>query len=290
MVHMIVFTLISAFLWHSAYAQNIADSEHIFGGVPGTGIIHEWQGYVRSYDEDRRVPEWVAYKIKPDYRNTPKRKNRFKNFRKDAQVSNAVRKEDYNGLLVTRGYARGHLAPYGVMGGDRDGDGILANLDRSLSDADDEKTIFEGNLMSNIAPQHHAGFNGSPGLWFTLERWIQDKIVQEQGKTVWIFAGTIFGRGEPEKIGPDNDIHVPPMFYKIMIEEGVSVTNPKILAFLFPHQRVKHGEIQHFLVSIDVIEALTGLDFLNALPEDVESQIEDRDTWKNWVQFYQEVS
>ncbi len=70
--------------------------------------------------------------------------------------------------------------------------------------------------------------------------------------------------------GPDHDIHVPPMFYKIMIEDGMSATNPRILAFLFPHQRVQHGEIQDFLVSIDVLEALTGLDFLNELADDTE--------------------
>ena len=62
---------------------------------------------------------------------------------------------DYKGLFTSRGYARGHLAPYGVMGGDRDGDGQLAKE----GDPDDEVTIFQGNLMSNIPPQHHYGFN-----------------------------------------------------------------------------------------------------------------------------------
>jgi len=272
------------------YAQTLADSEHIFGGLPGIGHLLERQGFVLAYNPARRVPEWVAYRIIPDYRNTPTRDGRLKSFRKDKQVPNGVVTTDYNGLKAARGYARGHLAPYGVMGGDRDGDGIFADLDSAVSDKDDEKTVFEANLMRNIAPQHHAGFNGAPGLWWTLERWIQDTVVRDQGKKVWVFAGTIFGRGHPETVSPDHDIHVPPMFYKIMIEDGLSASNPRILAFLFPHQRVTHGEIQDFLVSIDVLEALTGLDFLNELADDTERQIEDTDTWENWVRFYQGVS
>ena len=72
------------------------------------------------------------------------------------------------------------------------------------------------------------------------------------------------------------------MFYKIVIEEQ---TSSKVLAFLFPHQRVAHGEIEDFLVSIDVIESLTGFDFFPNLEEHLESEIEDRDTSENWSAF-----
>ncbi len=72
------------------------------------------------------------------------------------------------------------------------------------------------------------------------------------------------------------------MFYKIVIEEQ---TASKVLAFLFPHQRETHGEIEDFLVSIDVIEALTGFDFFSGLEDGLETAIEDRDTWLNWAGF-----
>jgi endonuclease G, mitochondrial len=57
---------------------------------------------------------------------------------------------------------------------------------------------------------------------------------------------------------------------------------PILLAFLFPHQWMRHGEIENFLVSVDVVEALTGLDFFSGL----EGWLEDLDTFENWVGFW----
>ncbi len=41
----------------------------------------------------------------------------------------------------------------------------------------------------------------------------------EGGNEVWVYAGTVFGLGVPERVGPDEDIHVPPMFFKIVVLE-----------------------------------------------------------------------
>ena len=183
--------------------NNITDSqkallaEHVFGGLPSQDNIYIRQGYILSYNPQTKTPKWVAYHIKPEYGDTPARKGKFKTFRNDPDMEEEARDADYNGLFTSRGYAGGHLAPYGVMGGDRDGDGQLAKD----GDADDEITVFQSNYMGNIAPQHHYGFNGSPGLWYKLERWVQYALVKKQGKEVWVFAGSIFGPGEHEKVG-----------------------------------------------------------------------------------------
>lgn len=255
--------------------------EHIYEGLPSQTNLFLRQAYVLSYNDTMRVPSWVAYHVTPDYRKTPRRTGKFSRFRTDPDINNPVRTQDYLGLLSARGYARGHLAPYGVMGGDRDGDGQFA----SDGDEFDEETVFQGNYMSNIAPQNHSQFNGSGGLWFRLERWVQDEVVRDRGNEVWIIAGCIFGAGVPEKVGRNNDIGVPPMFYKIVILKSPEEDDPKILAFLFPHQRLKHGDVEDFLVSIDVIESLTGLDFFNELDDAAQDRLEETDTWDSWADF-----
>ncbi len=68
------------------------------------------------------------------------------------------------------------------------------------------------------------------------------------------------------------------MFFKIVITEEHGA--PEMLAFLFPHQIKKHGEIQDFLVSVNAIEAMTGLDFFSELDNMEVSERES--TWKNW--------
>jgi len=60
---------------------------------------------------------------------------------------------------------------------------------------------------------------------------------------------------------------------------------PKVLAFLFPHQRDSHGDIEDFLVLVDLIEALSGFDFFSQLDDALETEIEDQDTWLNWTSF-----
>jgi len=60
---------------------------------------------------------------------------------------------------------------------------------------------------------------------------------------------------------------------------------PDVLAFLFPHQRVVHGEISDFLVSVNVIEAVSGEDFFRALGQLKETKLEDIDKWEVWQRY-----
>ena len=251
--------------------------EHVYGGLPGGDSVLVRNGFVLAYDPVRRVPSWVAYHIAPDYLNIPDRKGKYARFRADEAVQNPVDPDDY----TNSGYHRGHLAPFFAMGGDRDRDGQYA----SDGDKEDAETVFQANRMSNIVPQF-ARFNGSGGLWYDLETWVREELVKGQGREAWVFAGCIFGPGAHRKIGPDEDIWVPPMFFKIVVLKGPSDDRPVVLAFLLPHQSVTHkqkGEqtFPYFLVSVDVIEAMTGLDFFRGL--DAEDEIEAMDTWGNWL-------
>lgn len=277
--------VLSSFLITPVLAE-CARGIHTFCHVLANDPVLVRQGYLLSYDPVRRVPRWVAYKIEPDYLNTPERRGRLASFRIDRDISQPVTSDDYLGLEAARGFARGHLAPWKVMGGDRDGDGQYANFDATLNDIDDELTIRQANQMSNIAPQHDDEFNGPGGLWGKLERWIQDEIVDGEDKTVWVVAGTIFGPQDMEHVGPNADIHVPPMFFKVMIEDTFTEDEPRVLAFLFPHQRGSHGDMTDFLVTIDVIEAMTGLDFFSELNGIDEARIEDTDTCVFWDAYY----
>jgi endonuclease G len=72
------------------------------------------------------------------------------------------------------------------------------------------------------------------------------------------------------------------MFYKIVVLENRDTGVPVVLAFLFPHQRSAHGDIEDFLVTVDIIEALTGVDFFNELGDQTENWLEDQDTWEVW--------
>lgn len=281
---------------HLSPEHRAAIDEHVYAGLPATQHVYIRRGYILGYNLNTRTPAWVAYSIVPEYRNTPRRDGPFERLRDDPDISNEPDYNEYRGLFDARGYARGHLAPYAAMGGDRDGDGRRAEYHKddpeNIGDADDARTVFEANYMSNIVPQHHTGFNGGgrfagehrPGLWYELERWIQDELVTREKRRVWIVAGCIFGPGEHERVGPNRDIAVPPMFYKIVVYEEPGEPIPVVLAYLFPHQRVRHGDLEAFLVSVDIIEALSGLDFFHELDDLTEFRLEDTDSWLHFHQ------
>jgi endonuclease G, mitochondrial len=263
--------------------------EHCPWGLPSSGDILVRTGYITSYDEDRRIPLWSAYHIEPEYRNTPARKNRFSSFRKDKDVDDGVVTEEYTGLMSARGFARGHLAPYFAMGGDRDADGKVADLDTTVSDKDDEKTIFEANLMTNITPQHHYAFNGPGGIWYKVESYVREQLVDAEGLDVWVVAGCVLGPEKMEKTGKNEDIEVPPAFFQIVAVKDEDTDYPMVAAFLLPHHRERHGDIQDYLVSVDVVEALTGLDFFSELDDETEVWLEDADTFENWGVYFFEA-
>lgn len=278
--------------------QQVLIEEHAYGGLPSEKTVLVRQAYLVRYYEGNRVPEWVAYHIKLDYLKTPCRDKQFKKFHSDPGVTSPVKDSDYNGV----GYDRGHLVPFKVSGGDRDGDGKYAmkdlngdgkfkkddkdpNGDYLIDDPDDFETVKQVNYMSNIAPQHK-NFNRNGGLWWKLEGWIREQIKRDDIDELWVYAGCIWGQGKIEKIGPDKDIIVPAVFYKIVIQKPtVESDPPKVLAFLFPHQREKRGDLDDFLVSIDTIEALSGLDFFSTMDESQQNKLESTGTWKFWSDF-----
>jgi len=70
-------------------------------------------------------------------------------------------------------------------------------------------------------------------------------------------------------------------FFKVVIREDRG--SLKVLAVLCPHKAIarpyRHA---NYLVSVDKIEALTGLDFLTSLPDDTEGKIEKQVPVKVW--------
>ena len=266
--------------------------EHLRFGQPDDEELLIRNAYISHYNAQCRFPDWVAYHVLPDYLNTPQRKGKFSRFRTDNEVDDPVKDDEYVGLFAKKGYARGHLAPYKILGGDRDGDGIYAEFSTGAnSDSDDEQTIFQGNYLTNIAPQHHYAINGPGGLWYKLERWIQDDVVAENEKEIWIYAGcVVFDTENIEGVGKNNSIVVPNLFYKIVIMESEDESQTFALAFLFPHYKNKvdlnESDIFRYLVPIDYIEAITGLNFLSELSEsdqiDIESSV-NINPWEDYI-------
>lgn len=205
------------------------------------GQIIQRTGYTLSYDAKNKTPQWVAWELtKEETRGNEERTNEFQ---PDPDVIGAkVVTYDYSGS----GYDRGHMAPAGDMKWSK-------------------KAMQESFYMSNICPQDH---NLNTEDWNDLEMKSRE-WARRYGK-VYIICGPIYKGIRNEYIG-DHRVKVPDAFFKVIL---INASNKQCcLGFLFENEAGERP-LSEYLVSVDSIEKLTGLDFFSNLPDEIENRLE----------------
>ena len=197
--------------------------------------------YSVSYIEAHEQPEWVAYKL--DRQMLRKVVNRRDNFRADPMVlEGSATYEDY---LADARYDAGHLLPSRQM---------------QFSCRAMDETFF----MSNMSPQE-AAFNRYK--WALLEK-LERNMAYRNG-TIYCVSGPVLTNIR-ERIGP-NQVSVPDAYYKIILCHNDSIT--KVIAFLLPNRK-EETPFEAYVVPVDSVEAITGIDFFPALANELEHRIE----------------
>lgn len=209
-------------------------------------VAHDY--FMLSYKEDFEQAEWVMYELKKNHLTYDDRKRPY--FIEDPKVKS--KSADWRNYKRS-GYDRGHLCPAG---------------DRRFSEYAYNETFY----TSNISPQHN-DFNA--GVWNRLEQQVR-QWCKKYGD-LYVITGGVLENGLDE-IG-DEDVAVPNAFYKIVFrKEGSKI---KVLAFLFPHEESQKS-LASFLVSVDVIEKQTGIDFFHKQPKEHQDKIEGVVSKKDW--------
>ncbi len=255
----------------------LVGNEHLRWGFPGGDcvvLINEY--FITCHDNDHRVPEWVGYRLTSEM--LLGNAQRSDDFRADARLPAGQRAElvDY----VDSGYDRGHMAP-------------AAAFRRS------EEAMSQTFLLSNMTPQ-------TPSLnrqmWRLLEEDVRE-LARAAGST-WVFTGSLFldetgALTEPSTFIGANRVAVPTHFYKAMLalspafsanaayagntgSAGNAAGSLTLFALLMPNQTDPlDGAPADYLVSVDLVEALSGLDFFSALPDALEESLEEKTaaTW-----------
>lgn len=210
----------------------------------GEIIRHKY--YTLSYNEDHEQANWVHYKLYPNFLKgtTP----RINSFRPDPFVSTKSSElRDYKGS----GYDRGHLAP---------------SADMKYSD----ESMRESFLMSNISPQN-PDFNR--GIWRKLEQLVRDW--GREGE-IFITTGGILLYENLGSIG-SNKVTIPSKFYKIVY----SFDKNSMIGFLVPNKK-SNFKLESFVVEVDSIEKITGINFYEDLPDNIENLLESEINLKKW--------
>jgi endonuclease G len=210
-------------------------------------IRHKY--YTLRYREEHEQAEWVAYKLTKGETEGESERDKF--LVDEMVKTGSAHPTDY----AKSGYDRGHLAP-------------AADFQFS------QEAKSESFYMSNMSPQDPQ-FNR--GIWKHLEErvryWVKTK------ENLYIVTGPVLKKGL-KKIGVKNKISVPEQFYKIILERK-SNGEYSAIAFLMKNEPSKKLLVE-FVVSIDKIEEMTGIDFFPNIPDDIEEVLEKVVSRRGW--------
>ena len=199
------------------------------------------EGYTVSYNKDRKVPNWVAWHLTSDHTKGRNYRDGM-DFYEDVEVpAPRATFEDYHHSK----YDRGHMCPSG---------------DNKWSEKAQRQTF----LYSNMCPQNH---DLNTGDWNDLE--IQCRYWAKQMGDIYIVTGPVFYNGVKRTIG-SHKVAVPDAFFKVLLDDN---RKAKAIGFIYPNS-AGHKDMDEYVVSVDEVERITGMDFFSMLDDRVEESVE----------------
>jgi endonuclease G len=114
--------------------------------------------------------------------------------------------------------------------------------------------------------------------WAEIEGLVR-KIVDAEKKSLYVLTAPILSKDLKPIAASVNQIKIPNFHYKIIAD--LSNDSPRGLAFLMPNRKCEYRP-SHYVVSIDSIEKLTGLDFFPNLSDSIERKIEGNADFTAW--------
>ena len=232
---------------------------HIKGGSDNLVVVHTTStygvNYILEWDCEKKSQRWSCYTL--NRQNSPKNVSRWyaskgeSQYPKDPDIPSKYMFNDdpYYGT----GYDHGHILP---------------SYDRLNSRDANIQTFY----LSNMQPQRNV-FNA--GIWLKMENMVsttwntnafRDTLYVCKGGTI-DQPGQIMGK-------LNTGLIVPRYFFMAVLCKNSQ--GYKALAFWVEHRNEDHSKdnIIDYVMSIDELERLTGIDFFCNLPDDIEDTVE----------------
>ncbi|OWP63341.1 endonuclease [Hymenobacter amundsenii] len=214
--------------------------------------------YAVGYHARRGTPTWVSWHLSAAWLGSAPRQD---DFRPDPALPRqfyAVAPRSYS----SSGFNRGHNCP---------------SADRSY-DLDDNSATF---LMTNMIPQAP---NNNQRTWAALEDWTRAQV--QRGQEAYVIMGS-YGQGGTGSNGftttlDQGRVTVPARIWKVLVllPEGekdlqrIAAGQARVIALDTPNDQQVSPDWSRYRVSVDALEAATGLDLLSALPLPVQEKLE----------------
>lgn len=230
--------------------------------------------YTEEWDKDQKTQRWAAYAVTDLNAVTNWNRNNWRGttwkgaywdgdpFQEDSIIPlmYRTRLSNYSGS----GYTRGH---------------IVNSQDRLMSQNANGQTYY----LSNIQPQLY-DFNS--GIWLNMENWVHKLgFTKSKRKALYLAKGgsTTITESVANPFIVDSRITIPvPKYFWMAILLLDNNNQYHAIAFWVEHRNNKASNIKDYTISIDELEARTGINFFPNLPDDVENQVEATRNLAEW--------
>lgn len=234
--------------------------------------------YTEEWDKEQKTQRWAAYSLTDNNAVSNWKRDGWKGtwwkgyyyagdpFQEDSVIPAMYRTRlaDYQGS----GFTRGH---------------IVNSQDRLMSKDANGQTYY----LSNIQPQLY-DFNA--GIWLSMENWLHNLgFNKSMRKALYIAKG---GTTTPtasvptpfltkSEAGGKINIPVPRYFWMAILRLDQN-DQYEAIAFWAEHKKNLASNIKDYTISIDELEARTGIDFFPNLPDEIETRVEAERNLSLW--------
>lgn len=215
--------------------------------------IVQHEGFTLSYNKKHRLPNWVAWLLTAE--RTKGNEKRADNFQPDESVKQGPVAEDSD--YRSSGYDRGHMCP-------------AADCKYS------RKAMNECFLLTNICPQTH-GLNA--GDWKVLET--KTRQWAQRYDSIYVVCGPVLQKGHRYTQIGKNKVTVPEKFYKVLLR-FTAPGQAQAIGFIYDNGEDTDRTLESYAVTVDSVEALTGINFFSKLDKRVERKAESQFDMKYW--------
>lgn len=134
----------------------------------------------------------------------------------------------------------------------------------------DAKIMSESFFLSNMMPQDPSN---NRGIWKSTEELTRSWASKTE---LYVITGTIYQKGY-KTIG--NGVGVPSFIYKIIIQPA----NKRMIAFLYPNEKLNPKEIEKYVVSVAEIESKANIDISPKIPAELKALEKVPSKYGDWT-------
>ncbi|WP_077196018.1 DNA/RNA non-specific endonuclease [Prevotella ihumii] len=217
-----------------------------------------------EWDGEKRSNRWTCYQqyASNSKTNTGRWQNKQNQYPSDPKIPYTMAFSDDH--FYGSGYDHGHLCP---------------SADRLNSKEANRQTFFISNMQPQLKKFNGSDANG--GIWLTMEHKMRAALNINSKDTMFVCRGGTIDKENQIKEHRRDGFIVPGYYFSTAVMKYYDAYRNKweykAIAFWFEHKNNQDKSLKPYVISIDELEQLTGIDFFCNLPDDIENKIEAAD-------------